>query len=304
MGIVVGAYPLLSGFDESGESDLYRMLGNYDISGLELPWTGEIAGHDARWLTRHLPAHWTSTVTSIPATMKAMAADARFGLASRDQDGRRAALGQVRAMRDAADSANQAAGRALIGLVELHSAPSGGAAAASANAFQTSIAEIVSWNWEGIALSVEHVDAHSAVAPPAKGFLSLEAEIAIARDTAGLGIVLNWARSAIELRSAARVVEHIALTRSAGVLSGIVFSGVSDDWVDGHLPFYAASGPDGDPHSLLTAELARASLDAAGSGGFVGLKIRPTTRATTIAERARLVEQSIQMLAPQSVRTR
>jgi hypothetical protein len=292
VGAIVGAYPLLSGASHEDEAELYRLLAeSTDVSGLELPWTGSIAGHDPAWLAEHLPATFTSIVTSIPATMAAIGVDARFGLASRDPDGRRAALAQVRSMVEAVDALHQAAGRRVVDGMEVHSAPRGGEAAASRTAFRESLDEIAGWQRTGVRLLVEHVDAHTDDPAPAKGFLGLDAELEAVRNIQGAGLVLNWARSAIELRDPDRVDEHIVRARECGVLAGLIFSGVAADWVDGHLPFF----PD-DAESLLTAARAESALAAAGDGAFIGVKLRPNAQSVTVRERADLVLGSLRGL--------
>src|SRR5450756_1748773 len=80
-----------------------------------------------------------------------------------------------------------------------------------------------------------------------------------------LGITINWARSAIEGRSPDTAVRHIESARTAGVLSGVMFSGCSPvatdfgyPWIDAHLP---AREVEGAPNSsLLTADRIRESV--------------------------------------------
>ena len=130
---------------------------------------------------------------------------------------------------------------------------------------------------------IEHCDAPRPSWTPEKGFLELDDEIAaVAAATAAagtrLGITINWARSAIEGRSPDTAVRHIESARTAGVLSGVMFSGCSPvatdfgyPWIDAHLP---AREVEGAPNSsLLTADRIRESVVAAGPVDYLGLKI-------------------------------
>src|SRR5690606_14023766 len=77
---------------------------------------------------------------------------------------------------------------------------------------------------------------------PAKGFLPLKDELEIARET-GTGLVANWGRSAIELRSAAGAQRQLEEMAESGMLAGLFLSGASDRetvhgkaWGDLHVP--------------------------------------------------------------------
>ena len=79
-----------------------------------------------------------------------------------------------------------------------------------------------------------------------KGFLTLQSEIDILlklSDRHDVGITINWARSAIEGKDIYKPLEHIKLALKYNLLSGLVFSGVSDNdknygsWKDMHMPF-------------------------------------------------------------------
>ncbi len=76
-----------------------------------------------------------------------------------------------------------------------------------------------------------------------KGFLSLHDEIDVVQAVGNIGIVLNWGRSAIELRSAEGPLKHINLVMPHNLLKGFVFSGCTDNqnspygaWRDIHIP--------------------------------------------------------------------
>lgn len=89
------------------------------------------------------------------------------------------------------------------------------------------------------------------------------------------GVVVNWARSAIETRSADGPVDHLTLARRAGRLRSLVFSGVAavdtafgPAWVDAHLPASTVT-----PESLLTPAELRRAVQAAGPDVELGVKI-------------------------------
>jgi hypothetical protein len=76
-----------------------------------------------------------------------------------------------------------------------------------------------------------------------KDFLSLHDEIDVVQTVGDIGIVLNWGRSAIELRSAESPLKHINLVMPHNLLKGFVFSGCTDNqnspygaWRDTHIP--------------------------------------------------------------------
>jgi len=110
---------------------------------------------------------------------------------------------------------------------------------------------------------------------------------------------INWGRSAIETRDPGGPQLHVCLTREAGVLNGVMFSGASDrasaygqEWADAHLPLHPGPNTDqpGEATSLMTADHVRSILNAAGSGLiFEGVKvsIRPPDR--TVSERIALI---------------
>ena len=125
-------------------------------------------------------------------------------------------------------------------------------------------------------LVIEHCDKYIPEQTREKGFLSLESEIDIVSE-AGIGIHLNWGRSAVEGRSADTAYEHVLEAGKRGVLDGIIFSGAGPEetqygysWIDGHLPAQAD-----EPTSLMDeAEIARCAQAAvAGGAKYLGAKV-------------------------------
>ena len=163
------------------------------------------------WFLRNVPAGAQLSLTPLPWVMRRCAADAAYGLASPDSDGRAAAIADLR--RVAADVRRLSSDSdATVSFVGLHTAPQ---RAASADALVRSLDEISSWDWAGAELVVEHCDAAIPGQDFEKGFLSLDDELdAIDRSDAHVGLWLNWGRSAIELRNADAVTDQLVTGRA------------------------------------------------------------------------------------------
>ena len=97
-----------------------------------------------------------------------------------------------------------------------------------------------------------------------QSFLTLKNEIevlSIFSDIYDVGITINWARSAIEGKDIYMPLEHIKLAIKSNLLSGLIFSGVSDNdknygsWKDTHMPIAQSYNVDYyEKNSLLTHE--------------------------------------------------
>jgi len=283
--VLVSSYaisPAHTAWDPALEAELLPALCALPgVAGLEVPWLGGIHPHDPAWFLRHVPAGAELAVTALPWVMKRCGADARHGIASPDDDGRRAALADLRALADDVrriDSDSDAS----VTIVALHTAPQG---RGDRSALAASLAEISAWDWSGAQLVIEHCDAAVPTHPWEKGFLPLAAEIAAIRDAdAPVQLWLNWGRSVIETRDADAVTDQIADAAATGLLAGLTFSGSAAvdgpygaAWSDGHLPLAAADPRSG---SLLDAEHVAAAISAAGPLERIGLKVsrRPQDR--------------------------
>jgi hypothetical protein len=305
MGYIVGAYAITPAALADEEALLAGLAAMPAVRGLELPFTGALHRSDEAWLFARLRPGWDYVVTLIPGTMGRLAGDRHFGLASADAAGRQAALAMARDAQAAVARLNQAAGRAAVIAVELHSAPSRGAAGGvgEGEAFARSLAEIASWDWGGARLVVEHCDAHRPGHPQHKGFLSLADELAAiasanATARAPIGVVVNWGRSVLETHEAGRAVAHVAAAAAAGALAGIMFSGTSGAetpygvWQDTHMPHAPAPGiAHAAPGSLMTeAEIARSLAAAAGARlDILGAKIAIRPAEAPVAARLGMV---------------
>lgn len=267
------------------------------VVGLEVPWMDGIHPHDPEWFLRHVPAGAELAVTPLPWVMRRCATDARHGIASPDEDGRRAAIADLRAvahdvMRIDRDT------DASVTVVALHTAPQGGGDRVRLAA---SLAEIAGWDWAGAQLVIEHCDAVVPGRPWEKGFLTLDDEIgAMLSIDAPLALWLNWGRSVIETRDADAVTEQITVAAATGRLAGLTFSGSSavdgpygPGWTDGHLPLTAADPASG---SLLDAAHVAAALTAAGQVERLGLKVSRRPGATTADAVVQTIEDNLRAL--------
>jgi hypothetical protein len=307
-GYVVGAYaasPTLAGWDERLEADFYETLASDPrIGALELPWAGALHPHDEDWLFAHLPARFDVVLTDVGHVYLTGLKRPHFGIAAVDEDERVAALSDVRRMRDDVMRLNDARGRRVTRAVELHAGPRGNLSSAASLA--RSLSDLADWNWDGAELVLEHCDALVPGHAPEKGFLRLADELeAVRRSRADVGIGINWGRSALELRDPERVVDHIESARDAGKLRALVFSGASAEagyaakpWSDVHNMFRRSPAhPHGDPVSLLTGERARAALQAAPPGVWLGVKLWwPPQRPGSVSDRATMIADALDEL--------
>lgn len=286
---IVGAYASLPEGRERQET-YYRMLADLEwVSGIEIPYPGDLA-ENWQWLLERLPQHWeASTITAIPGTMVTIGKNPRFGLASADPEGRRAALEFTERIREVVLRMADKRGQRVVSRVQLHSGPTG---EAHADAYLDSLSELSEREWAGACIVTEHCDAPREGRKPEKGFLEIDDEISIARQ-AGTGIHINWGRSCLEERDPSAPLRHIEAAAEAGVLAGVLFSGAGPEatqygyeWIDGHLP----ATPD-EPTSLMTLERIGEAARAARDGGaaYLGAKICVPARAS--------LEERIAMIA-------
>ncbi|MEP7764350.1 DUF4862 family protein [Sanguibacter sp. 25GB23B1] len=312
----LGAYALSPSPDEDAgraEAAFYEGLaelttaGGHRIDALELPLlpTGS-PRIELPWITRHVQPRWDLVVTCIPRVMTHLATLPAYGLASTDDDARRRAVADVAAVRDLAHSLADASGRPRITAIEVHTAP--GPDLGSLDALARSFEEILAWDLAGAQVLVEHCDAAVPGQAAAKGFFTLDDELAIVRDLPrSVGIGINWGRSAIEGRSATTPVEHTRAAADAGRLRAVIFSGASDvetpwgaPWRDAHIP---AHSPDpalaASSGSLLTQATTSATLAAAGEHPhqdqplYVGAKVSAPRSGADVRTRLAIARASL-----------
>lgn len=310
---IIGAYSASpTRFDwVPAEEDAY-LQGIYaipNIRGLEIPFTaGTLHKFDEEWFLARIPKHLDIVVTLIPATTAAVRENAKFGIASSDEAGRQDALALVNDASAAVARINKALDRKAVIAVELHTAPGGSDIQALAN----SLKEISTFDWQGAKIVIEHCDALIPNQKAEKGYMSLADEIeAIKKSGQDIGIAINWGRSAIETRSALGPVTHVSAAQTAGVLTGLMFSGASDienrfgtAWKDCHVPPapLASTPVNGqqllEPSSLMTGHemgITYWASEPESFSGYYGVKIAPL-HEVTIAERIATVVQTIVVL--------
>ncbi|XKK60666.1 DUF4862 family protein [Streptomyces sp. ARC32] len=304
--VLVGAYAALPAL-RADQERFYEGLADRGIAdGLELPFRNGL-GEDVPWLAARLSGRLTrSVITLIPGTMVRVAASGTFGLASGDDAGRRAALAFLHEARVAAEELNQLTGEQSVSVLHIHTAPS---TTAVPEMFARSLDEIAaSGTAEGgwsTRLVLEHCDAYSPEVPGEKRFLPLAEEMSLARE-GGIGITVNWGRSAVEAKDPARPLAQIDALAAEGLLEGVVFSGAGPvanefggPWADAHLPL-----AEDEPTSLMTADDVRRCLRAArGAFSYTGAKIQVPGEAT-VDERLAVIGRVTGLLSEPAVASR
>jgi len=255
MKYIVGAYAtapsLGNNNDKSIEHKFYEKLIESipEIRGLEVPfWGKEIHQFGSDFLLDIIDKNWDNVLSCIPGSMSKLANNPKFGLASDDENGRAEAIAMHKKANQALHKMNEYYERQSVIAVQIATAPSTPVeyVSSSADSLLKSMEEILSWDWEGAKIVIEHCDTAVDNTPFEKGFLTIEDEIKTLIELQGMhnvGITINWARSAIEGRDTSKPLEHIELALKSNILSGLMFSGVSDNdnrygnWKDMHMPF-------------------------------------------------------------------
>jgi hypothetical protein len=286
---IVAAYAAAPGeltADRAAESEWYDALRAEPlVEGLELAFTAGLHPRGSAHLSSLLDDRWALVVTNIRRTMGATHRNPAYGLASIDKAGRSAAVNDVNLLRQHMKELARP-----VMAVELHSAPHRGRAPSAPEQLLRSLEEILSWDWAGARVVLEHCDAFRQTGNIQKGYLALEEEIctieSLSRDAGEAAIALNWGRSAIETASANGPEEHIARVSSRVPLAGFFFSGAAaiesaygDAWRDVHLPM-----KHNEPTSLLTETLIASSLRLLPQDiDYIGVKVTASPGSEGIA---------------------
>lgn len=299
-GFIIGAYASLPALGERSENPeiatYYDMLADQDwIAGLEVPYRQSFAdpcdprSTDPAHQAKLLSAWKDSVITPIPGVMGNLSKNPDFGLASAHEEGRAQALEYLRQCLRQAQELEEHAGQRLFRAVSLHSAPRGRARLA---AFEMSLAEIRSWDWNHFEVQIEHCDAwlgpltdteagrdYQPEKYTEKGFLSLECEVAVAQDY-DLALVINWGRSYVETQDVAGPLHHLRTSIKSGLTTHLMFSGCAPTqtlygpaYLDGHLPAAAHEAASALDEAQIDACLAAWRENPAESRAYLGAKI-------------------------------
>jgi Domain of unknown function (DUF4862) len=298
-GYIIGAYPCAPSFhqhDEEIETEFWHELADIpEIRGLEQPCLEHLHPYGDDWLLRHTPGEWQIVVTAVMETMRQRAGNGGFGLASVDEDQRRACVAYYARLQQKINAINARQSGKIIAL-EMQAAPQAGNAniVQATEAFLRSIREISAWEWSCERV-LEHCDAMDK-AEPRKGFLPLERVLEVLRDS-DIALCINWARSAIEGRSTTLPLRHAQLAQAAGKLGALMFSGTATtgeygEWQDSHAPFSPFC-----PESLMTIEHARDLLQVAKDPLlFCGIKLLEINKDASVEHRVAILRDGISSL--------
>lgn len=313
----VGAYassPNVVDWDADLETQYYQQLKLLpNIRGLEHPFLGKLHPHDDAWFLENISTEWDFLFTCIPGIMTNLARNPDFGLASENESARLEALEFMQQARQAIITLNTHVGRQAVSAIEIQTAPSTMQANSSAMALQKSLETMLAWDWQGAQLVIEHCDQWVAGQSVAKGFLSLHDEIQVLNNIkqkhpeSSLGMIINWGRSVLEARNVKGAVNHILAVKEAGLLSGVMFSGVSDQeseygcWQDTHMPPQPSKTNNyGEKTSLLNEIEIQNCLQAAGgqqdSLDLLGIKLGIRPHDASIEERLAYNKAALSML--------
>jgi hypothetical protein len=253
MNYIIGAYataPIINSnrlLEDTFYEKLLESIKN--IRGFEIPFYGDdIHRFGYNYLLNFIKPSWDNVISCIPGTMESLSKNPHFGLASDDIIGRRQAIDMMNRVNLIIKKINEFYGRKSIFAVQIVTAPSKPVSGVSSSqeSLLRSMEEVLSMDWQGAKIVIEHADKSNNGESFEKGFLSLECEIKTLiklKDLHNVGITINWARSAIEGKNLEKPLEHIKLAIEYNLLSGLIFSGVSmvdrnyGSWKDTHMPF-------------------------------------------------------------------
>ncbi|AOS98654.1 hypothetical protein AUP74_03288 [Microbulbifer aggregans] len=311
----VGAYataPITESWDPAVQGEyLQGLKAMPNVRGLEHPFTGTLHQEDDDWFLANIDPDWDFVFTGLPGVMQRLGNDASFGLASTDEAGRQAALEFYQQARQAILKLNRHLGRKAVTALLVHAAPRvTSEIGPDGTALTKSLQTLASRDWDGATLVLEHCDAQVPGQSADKGFMHIETEIeavtTVNREASNpIGLCINWGRSALEARSVDGPVAHLQAARDAGLLRGLMFSGVSGQesaygaWRDTHMPpAQAFDIPAFEPCSLLTETEFRRCLQVADADAldFMGVKISVRPDALSVDERLAYIAGALHIL--------
>ena len=319
-GIIVGAYtssPTLYNWNVSLEKEFLENIKNMDkVRGLEIPFWGEsLHPNNTNFFLSMLNHDWEHVITCIPGTMKRLENEPEFGLASINEKNRKNAIEFVNLARLSTEKLVKHIDKNCVIAVQLTSSPKTLPESIKGNAdkLYASLSEICSWDWYGAKIVIEHCDSFTEQnMAPQKGFLSLNEEIQVIKSiikekNSKIGLTVNWGRSAIEGKNIKTPEEHVKSTYICDVLSGIIFSGVTDNpeslhgaWKDSHAP----PAKDFDilnyeSTSLMTFKNIKNTLNSCNVNNidYIGIKLMPLPAELTISNRIGINKDAIKLIS-------
>ena len=318
-GFIVGAYtssPNLFSWDESLEKDFFGKIKNLDnLRGLEIPFWGEsLHPNNDDYFLSLLEPEWEHVITCVPGTMKRLEIDPKFGLASLSEESRKNAIEFVNLACLSTGKLVKHYGKNCVIAVEITSSPKTLPDAIKGNAekFYESLCEICSWDWHGAKLVIEHCDSYTEQnMEPQKGFLSLSEEVKVINrikeeQNYKLGLTVNWGRSAIEGRKIEMPENHVQFSFKSGVLSGVMFSGVTEKteslygaWRDLHAPPAKAFDMQHyEDTSLMNFQNIKNTLNSCDAKiiDYIGIKLLPLPSELSISNRVGINRDAIKLL--------
>ncbi len=292
--IIVGAHATMP-FERGDQESFYAGLAERDLAtALEIPYADSIH-EDPVWFASQVRGRFRhGVVTALPGTVRRLADDPAFGLASTDDQGRRAAVEWITEVRRAAEELNQRTGEETVSFVHVHSAPG---MRASADAFQRSLADLEADDRFRAEMVIEHCDAYSPIFPGDKRFLSLITELAVADEC---GFAISWGSSALEWQNPDRPRQHVEILAEAGRLRGLIFSGVAavdtrwgKAWTDLRLPLSTD-----EPASLMTPQRVTDCVSVASDRvAYLGARVKAPAGAN-VETRLKVVASVVDLLKP------
>lgn len=281
--------PSMNDWDPEAEQAYFQALAQRpEVVGVEHPFSSHSKKYPLDWLQQHIPDHWSVIITTMPAFMGAARENPWLGLASVREQDRCAAVTLMEQVAAYVLQLKQVFGRKVVNTIHFHALPKNDETGMRGHkeALKRSLRDIKNIDFSGAHLNLEHCDAYVPGQPAEKGFLSLQDELELLSDAGGFGVVLNWARSAIEGRSRLTPLAHIRMTQTAGLLKGFCFSGCTDDpcseygaWKDSHVPpMRIIDSPYLCEESLLGAEEIQQVFSLLDEDIYLGVKVTDSSK--------------------------
>lgn len=315
--IFVGAYalsPTLLIQQKKIEEEFYKKLASRDlIFGLELPFYGDgfhPFGDDS--IEDLFNPNWSFSITTLPGNMNNLKEDPSFGLASDNSKGRIKAIDFIKKCIERTNELNHRKGFDAAGNIQITSSPRipKEGVTSSVECLTRSLEELSLEVGTDLTLTLEHCDSFNSESNevPQKGFMSLSDEISAIKNlnSKDIKVLVNWGRSAIEMKSVEGPIDHIRTLKNEGLLKGIIFSGTGEiselygNWSDLHLPMYSEKVPSLCKDSLMTESEIKRCLEIADISTIeiLGAKIlRAPITESTLEQRLGCLDEILEVIS-------